>query len=644
MSRLKSPQSELDTAPIDSNDSFNWLGDDRDATASDDDSLETPPIDGIDENKLLQSDQPQESIFQWPLYRRLATHTFLFTLATLLAKCFGLGSPRIYGVQLYVWVLYGCLKVFLPMWILHVLDGVDKHLRIHPRLSKTIFPALFLAIRTPLILMILVLLYAPLWFVAFPSQCASKGFFCPFNLVLRVFIFVFASGVVTAIMFMLMILLRNNFQRKSFKDKMKESRFKMHLLEELSLLAQREKTVREHEGSDTRPAAFLKSDSGQPGILDTLLFVYPRLFIESAVNLVLPSVNALKGGDLGEQGKRIAQQLQHPADEGSHWKTPQTDKEAKDLARMIFNNLAPRGGHELTLADFLAIIPTKETATEAYYLFDADRDGSITRVEFRAAVVRIVHEHRNLMLSLANAGSVLSILDKFSYGVAATILFLLLLALAGVNIGALMGVVASFALSLNFIISDAANKTFHSLVMLFVVHPYDVGDRLVMTADVGFSSENILTVIAINIQNTVFRHWNGDQVTIPNHILALTPLTNLSRNTEQWERLELAVRLDDGLEAGAAEQIGQVESLKGRIDDFLGENPRDFYSSFELRAINPADTGQKENQLQIIYFVLNIRCKETQNTRKQWGRRLKLMAFLRSAIKSLKGLRLVTEQ
>lgn len=643
MSKLESPRPESDTLSLGSKDSFDWIGDSREEISSDaEDYYQALPLDAINEETPAQEGGRRVVLFQSKPYKRIATYMTLITLATLSSKWSGLGSPRICRLQLYIWACYSSLKIFMPIWISHVLDGIDKFLNIHPRISKTSIPAMFLAIRMPVILMSFALLYAPVWYIVFPFHCPPDHHFCPFGAILRMFIFVFATGLVLAVVSVLMIFLRNHFQRKSFQDKVTASRFKMHILKELCLLAEREKKVRKHEDSATTRSVLTTTDSSMISVLDPILFSYPQMLIEMVMNLVLPSVNQFKGGDLRGRETKIAKTMKSPPS-NTPWKTPKSTKEAKGLAQMIFKNLAARGERELVLDDFLAIIPNKETANEAYSLFDADQDGSITKMEFRAAVLRIVQEHHNLLQSLANAGSVLSVLDKFSYGLVAVILTLLLLVLVGVNVGALMGVVASFALSLNFIISDAANKTFHSLLMLFVVHPYDVGDRLVMSQNVGFSPENILTVIAINIQNTVFRHWNGDHVTVPNHILALTPLTNLSRNTEQWERLELALHLDDDPAIHTQGRIDQINTLRDKIEGFLLDNPRDFYSSFEMPVLNPADTGQNEHQLQTTRVVLNIRCKETQNTRKKLDRHLLLLSFLQKAIAGLNGVSLLTE-
>jgi small-conductance mechanosensitive channel len=301
---------------------------------------------------------------------------------------------------------------------------------------------------------------------------------------------------------------------------------------------------------------------------------------------------------------------------------------------MAFHYLCPAGRSYLTMADFSTIIDNKDACRDAYNVFDVDGDGTITKSEFKGALVRIFREQRNLAQNVANTGSALSILNTIGKVVSTAGLFLLLLAIMGVKVQNILGFSASFIFAMNFIIMDSANKTFSSLLFLFVVHPYDIGDRVLIGKEAGHSDEEILTVLHINIQNTVFKRWNGLLVTMPNHVLAVGPLTNLSRGGEQWERVEFSILAPDHSRLSVDEETEKLADLRRQIEAFLISNNKDYYQSFELRAVVAADYGAADKNFDALKFILKIRCKDTVDSQRKWTRHARILAFVKQVVPS----------
>ena len=243
-------------------------------------------------------------------------------------------------------------------------------------------------------------------------------------------------------------------------------------------------------------------------------------------------------------------------------------------------------------------------------------------------MVRICREGRNLARSVANTGSALSIFDTIGTAIVSIGLLLTLLGLYGVRAYTILGMIGSFAFGFNFIIYDAANKTFHAILLLFVVHPYDVGDQIIPRKEVGFGEEEIITVTSINIQNTLFRRWNGAMISIPNHILALTPLTNLSRSHEQWEKVQFVIPLEPAADRASLDsQTGSLGRLRKQVEEFLSAYPHDYYRAFDLRAKVAADAALPDTDCTRLALVLKIRCKETVDSQKRWARHARVLIF-----------------
>jgi small-conductance mechanosensitive channel len=426
-----------------------------------------------------------------------------------------------------------------------------------------------------------------------------------------------------------MMSIRSSFQEKTFKNKIIESRFKVHVVDQLVAAARQEKisrTIGDDRGHGNVQSTDWQFMYNLPFIIPSLILRVFRSRQRSAIDGGLP--------DFVEYSEQIARSLQTRGYESVATAPPLTDHKAKIMARMTFHYLSC-GRKILTREDFSRIIKNETASCDAYAIFDADGDGTITRSEFRSAVVKVFREQRNLGQSIANTGSALSVLDTISMIVVGAGLFLLLLALLGVKVQNILGVSASFILGMNFIIYDAANKTFHALLFLFVMHPYDIGDRVVIGKDIGYGDEDVMTVAHINIQNTVFRRWNSLLVSIPNHILAGGPVSNLSRGTEQWERIEFSLEAPDSQRLTVDEETNRLADMRHRIETFVLQYPQDYYQSFELRAVIAADSAKSEKNLDAIKFVLKIRCKETLDSQKKWIRHARILAFVKTVVKQV---------
>lgn len=64
-----------------------------------------------------------------------------------------------------------------------------------------------------------------------------------------------------------------------------------------------------------------------------------------------------------------------------------------------------------------------------------------------------------------------------------------------------------------FIFGNSAKNMFEGIIFMFVTHPFDVGDRLLIDG-------NNLIVKELGILYTIFQKWDGQVIYTPNSVLS----------------------------------------------------------------------------------------------------------------------------
>ncbi|KFK25487.1 hypothetical protein AALP_AA8G120900 [Arabis alpina] len=100
---------------------------------------------------------------------------------------------------------------------------------------------------------------------------------------------------------------------------------------------------------------------------------------------------------------------------------------------------------------------------------------------------------------------------------------------------------------------------FESIIFVFVMHPYDVGDRCVVDG-------TPMLVEEMNLLTTVFLKLNNEKVYYPNAVLAAKPISNYFRSPDMGETVEFSIAFST--------PASKIAHLKEKIADYLEQNPQ----------------------------------------------------------------------
>lgn len=288
--------------------------------------------------------------------------------------------------------------------------------------------------------------------------------------------------------------------------------------------------------------------------------------------------------------------------------------EARKLARKIFCALQGRRRH-LLIQDFYPLFPTQDAARRAFEFFDRDGNGDISKREMREKIQYVYKERKDITNALRDTSQAVGKLD--------TILAILFFAVAVFICSAVLGAdlygalvpFGTFFLGMSFIFAESAKELFQSIIFLFVMHPYDAGDR------VYIGNDNLL-VINVGLLGTTFTHINGQVAYIPHTILRQKIIFNIRRSLNQSEQIDFQVDFETPKE--------KIVLLKERINKYIeAEESREFHAD-PLLAITDMVDSNKLN----LYFWLEHK-GNWQDGGRRWARRTRFMIALREICQEL---------
>ncbi|KAB5534408.1 hypothetical protein DKX38_017494 [Salix brachista] len=269
-------------------------------------------------------------------------------------------------------------------------------------------------------------------------------------------------------------------------------------------------------------------------------------------------MNIIRHGALSTLDEQI--QNSNDGDEESATKI-RSEIEAKAAARKIFQNVARPGSRYIYLDDLMRFMQDDEAAKTMSLFEGAPESKKISKKCLKNWVVNAFRERRALALTLNDTKTAVNKLHRmvnFLVGIVIAVIWLLIL---GIATSKFLLFLSSQLLLVAFVFGNTCKTVFECIIFLFVIHPFDVGDRCEID---GVQ----MVVEEMNILTTVFLRYDNQKIIISNSVLATKAIGNYYRSPDMGDAVEFLVHL-----ATPAEKIVIV---KQKINSYI-ENKKDHW-------------------------------------------------------------------
>lgn len=236
--------------------------------------------------------------------------------------------------------------------------------------------------------------------------------------------------------------------------------------------------------------------------------------------------------------------------------------EAKVAAKKIFRNVAKPGAKYIGLEDLMRFLQEEE-AVKAMGLFEGTQDSNrVTKSALKNWAVNVFRERRALALTLNDTKTAVKKLHQMVNTVIGVVIIVIWLLILGIATTHILVVVSSQLLLVVFMFGNTCKMTFESIIFLFVMHPFDVGDRC--------SVDGVQMVVEeMNILTTVFLRYDNEKIWYPNTVLATKPISNFYRSPDMGDGIDFTIHISTPVE--------KVAIMKERIKRYIDNKPDHWY-------------------------------------------------------------------
>lgn len=236
--------------------------------------------------------------------------------------------------------------------------------------------------------------------------------------------------------------------------------------------------------------------------------------------------------------------------------------EAKVAAKKIFRNVSKPGAKYIGLEDLMRFLQEEE-AVKAMGLFEGTQDSNrVTKSALKNWAVNVFRERRALALTLNDTKTAVKKLHQMVNTVIGVVIIVIWLLILGIATTHILVVISSQLLLVVFMFGNTCKMTFESIIFLFVMHPFDVGDRC--------SVDGVQMVVEeMNILTTVFLRYDNEKIWYPNTVLATKPISNFYRSPDMGDGIDFNIHISTPVE--------KVAIMKERIKRYIDNKPDHWY-------------------------------------------------------------------
>uniref|UniRef100_A0ACD5YSP5 Uncharacterized protein n=1 Tax=Avena sativa TaxID=4498 RepID=A0ACD5YSP5_AVESA len=257
------------------------------------------------------------------------------------------------------------------------------------------------------------------------------------------------------------------------------------------------------------------------------------------------------------------EQIQQATGDGDESGTQiRSEYEAQVAAKKIFHNVAKPGSKYIYLADLMRFM-RQEEAIKAMHLFEgAQEHCRVSKRSLKNWVVNAFRERKALALTLNDTKTAVNKLNQMANVVVGLIVSVLWLLILGIATTHFFVFISSQLLVAVFVFGNTMKTIFEAIIFLFVMHPFDVGDRCEI-------EEVQVVVEEMNIMTTVFLRYDNLKIYYPNSVLATKPIFNFYRSPDMGEGIDFSIHV--------ATPVEKLALMKERILRYIDSKKEHWY-------------------------------------------------------------------
>nr|GMD07029.1 mechanosensitive ion channel protein 6-like [Ipomoea batatas] len=419
--------------------------------------------------------------------------------------------------------------------------------------------------------------------------------------------------------------LASSFHVSKFFDRIQESLFNQYVIETLSgpawieIQCQREEEerilaeVRKLQSAGAKGGAAEEQNSGgagapPPGItIDHLHKLNPKNVSAWSMKRLVKIIRHGVLSTLDEQIRCSAQD-----DDSAH--QIRSEVEAKIAARKIFRNVAKPKSNFIFLNDLRRFLQETEAVQVMNVLDGSPNCEKISKASLKNWVVNAFRERRALALTLDDTKTAVKKLHQMITVLVCIIIILICLVILGFATGRVLLYISSQVVIVAFIFGNTCKTIFEAIIFLFVVHPFDVGDRCEVD---GVE----LVVEEMNILSTVFLRVDNQKIVYPNSILAMRPIGNFYRSPDMGDTVDFLVHMATPME--------KIKAVNQRIVNYVESKKEHWYSSPMIVMNNIPDVHKLKMSVWLRHRM------NYQDTGERWTRRSQVIEEMVKIFKEL---------
>ncbi|KAI3499292.1 hypothetical protein L1887_35087 [Cichorium endivia] len=232
--------------------------------------------------------------------------------------------------------------------------------------------------------------------------------------------------------------------------------------------------------------------------------------------------------------------------------------EAKRAARMIFMNVVKRRSKYIYLEDLMRFLREDEAIKTMSLLVASPEDDRVGKRALKNWVVNVFRERKALALTLNDTKTAVNKLHRMVnvlVGLAILIICLVILNIATTKV---LVLISSQLVLVAFVFGNTCKTIFESIIFLFVMHPFDVGDRCEIDG-------TQMIVEEMNILNTIFLRSDNQKIYYPNSVLLTRSIGNFYRSPDMSDTIDFLIHVNtpaDKLATIKQQILSYVESNK----------------------------------------------------------------------------------